>query len=156
LQWSLPKRKRVNRFTYKHTNDCADIYLSLLFTSEDFEWSFEGNEGDIRFDRRLIFNGKTFYFEIERGTQGIEIITEKVRRYCQLPNSPHVVFTVQDYEDTHRFKSAKDQGQKILELLTTFRRGNQFLVTPHQSFVADPFGDRLISPLNTVHSLKTL
>ena len=128
----------------------------MLFTTEDFDWFYEENEGDIRFDRKLIYKKKTFFFEVERGTQPIDTIEKKIKNYSHLQGSFNVIFTVQDYQDAHRFKSSQSQGEKILELLSKYKRGNQFLVTPHKAFLSDPLGGRLISPLDTIHSLNSL
>jgi hypothetical protein len=128
----------------------------MLETAEDFEWFWEGNVRKIRFDGLLVYQGKNVFFEVERGTQKVKDIEEKVREYIKIPESPNVIITVQDYRDTSRFKSAQDQAYKILEMLSQYRRGNQFLVAPHTTFLNNPLGELLFSPTGEVLSLKTL
>lgn len=119
----------------------------------------DDQKNGLRFDRAVQIFGKHFFFEIERGTQTVQTIQDKVEAYMKLQGRFHVIFTVQDYRPNPFepiVKTAQDFGGEILSFLTTVNRGAQFVVTPHNTFIDDPLKPYLIPPRGGQFSLETI
>lgn len=134
---------------YKHEFCVSDLYVALrMVPGVEIQPKSDQSKG-LREDLAAKIIGKQVYFEVERGTQGMKRIEEKVERYLKLPGWFYVVFTVQDYRPNPFAKvekSARQAGEDILNLLKDYGRGAQFLVTPHTLFLEDPLARVLISP----------
>lgn len=154
------KAEALREPNYKHELACNDVYVSVRKLGQTMVWTPKDDQKNgFSFDRGLEIFGRQFYFEIERGTQTVQDIQGKVEAYLKLAGRFHVVFTVQDYQPNPFEpvkKTAHDYGAEILGLLGTYRRGAQFLVTPHATFVEDPLGQFLVSPWNSAFGLNTL
>jgi hypothetical protein len=154
------KTPALKEQNYKHDLKIFDIYVALRQTGVDLTWTAKSTQKDgFRYDAQFIVYGKQFYLEVERGTQGIKDIEEKVKAYLKLPGRFHVIFTVEDYKPNPFAaveKTAKDYGNEILDYLESVRRGHQFIVTPHIAFINNPLGQVLLSPTGDTFSLETI
>ncbi len=154
------KRKAVSEQSYKHEQDCGDLYVVLRKTGIPLTWVHTSDQKEgFRFDRALHIFGKQFYFEIERGTHTVSHIEQKVKQYCSKPGTFYVVITVQDYQPNpfdKTEKTAQDFGREILALLTGFKRRAQFTVAPHKKLLEDPLGEFLVSPEPARYTLESI
>jgi len=137
-----------------------DIYVALRKSGISFTWTAKSNQKDgFRYDAFFELYGKTFYLEVERGTQGIKDIEEKVKAYMKLAGRFHVIFTVEDYRPNPFapvVKTAKDYGNEILDFLEEAHRGNQFLVSPHTLLISKPLTPCLLSPTGDTFSFENI
>lgn len=162
LFWKLKgdKRKAVTEQSWKHERDCGDLYVALRKTGIPLTWIHTSDQKDgFRFDRALTIFDKQFYFEIERGTQTVSHIEQKVKQYMEKPGTFYVVITVQDYQPNPFEKTVKtgsDFGREILALLTQYKRRAQFTVTPHKALLTTPLSECLVSSEPAKYSLETI
>ena len=137
-----------------------DIYVALRKTGLPLTWTAKSTQKDgFRYDGSFQIFDKQFYLEVERGTQGIKDIEQKVEAYLKLPGRFHVIFSVSDYKPNPYdpiVKTAKQYGMEILEFLEGVRRGNQFLVSPHVLLSTRPLDPVLISPTGDTFSLENI
>lgn len=142
--WSLTNHKinkeqgykappEVHAFKYEHEKACADIFVSLALSDTLMEWVGEGDQKlGFRHDRLFRVDDRVFYLEVERGSQGDGVLRAKLERYIkhyQATKQPfNVLFTVSD----------EDALERLLTLFDQFKLGNQYAVTLHSEFVADP------------------
>lgn len=156
------KRRAVTEQSWKHERDCGDLYVALRKTGIPMEWIHTSDQKDgFRFDRALLIFGKQFYFEIERGTQTVSHIEQKVSQYLSKSGQFYVVITVQDYQPNpfdKTTKTAQDFGREILALLAQppFRRRAQFTVAPHKALLTNPLGELLISPEPAKYTIESI
>lgn len=52
--------------------------------------------------------------------------------------------------------TAKRYGQEILSIVSRYRRGSQFLMTPHVAFAKEPLGKWLAHPNGGILSIPDL
>jgi len=155
------KRKEVSEQSWKHERDCGDLFTAFIYTKDlpitEWEHTSDQKHG-LRFDRAAKIAGKQFYFEIERGTQTITAIKEKVEQYLRIPGTFYVVFTVQDYQPNPYMKVVKTYrqfGEDILNLVAQYRRRAQLVVAPHHLLVENPSAEILVSP-EAKYSFQTI
>lgn len=110
------------------------------------------------YDARMKKWNTIFYWEVDRGTEEMEILYDKVDKYIAFSNKYftdkfHVIFTLQyfrfgeEQSDTQRLKKLKERSNLLLDYLATKHRGNQFLVAWHDQVIATPYGAVFVSPL---------
>lgn len=162
LFWKLvgDKRKAVSEQSWKHERDCGDLYVALRKTGIPLTWIHTSDQKDgFRFDRALLIFDKQFYFEIERGTQTVSHIEQKVKQYLAKSGTFYVVITVQDYQPNpfeKTVKTGQDFGREILALLKNYKRRAQFTVAPHKALLTNPLGEFLVSAEPQKYSLESI
>jgi len=166
LYFLLPTSKAPTVFSHAHEKSCADIYVSYATTGLLTEWGVpeefpdyeEYEKTGLRPDRISSIGGKIIFWEIDRGSENYDKVSEKVPRYIELGKRHpkhrfHVVFTTRD---CHRHKngkqilrqSSKARAKRILLDLIDFKRGSQFLVAEHQMITDTPLGKVFVSPID--------
>lgn len=160
--WKMTEEKTpsLKEQNYKHDFKVFDIYVALRKTGLPMTWTARSTQKDgFRFDASFTIYGKQFYLEVERGTQGIKDIDQKVKAYLKLPGRFYTIFTVEDYKPNpfaQIEKTAKDYGMEILDYLEETRRGNQFVVSPHVLLSTQPLNPVLLSPTGETLTLETI
>jgi hypothetical protein len=134
--WTLSKRG-MSTHGYAHETMCADVYVSCYLAGAT-DWIQEPKLQGIIPDRGCTLLGKEIYWEIDRGTEGLDRIESKVKKYVGLSGKFYVIFVA---HETNR-------ADNILSVLKKFQRRNQFLVTLHDYIQLSPFTDGYVSPLN--------
>lgn len=154
------KAEALREQNYKHDLKIFDIYVALRKAGIQMEWEAKSDQKDgFRFDASLKAFDKQFYFEVETGTHGIKAIEEKIDAYINLRYRCYVIFTVQDYRPNPFepvTKTGKDFGYEILGVISEKGRKNQFTVTPHPIFTANPLNPVLVSHTGEAFSLETI
>lgn len=169
--YALPgTRKPVNdRNLYGHEMDAADCLVALKRAAgpglvrwqrqwDPDERKFFGDRFGVWPDRvfELEQSEQVFYLEVDRGTEDLDKqIWPKVQDYIKLSTQyPKerftVIFTAQGYR-YHADDLAR--ASELLGLMAKAKRGNQFLVTSHEEFLADPLGPVMSSPLDPTNKL---
>jgi hypothetical protein len=160
--WKLTEEKTpaLKEQNYKHDFKVFDIYVALRKTGIPLTWTAKSPQKDgFRYDASFTIYDKQFYLEVERGTQGIKDIQEKVNAYLKLPGRFYVIFTVEDYKPNPYapvVKTAKEYGNEILDFLEEVHRGNQFTVSPHVLLSTRPLDPVLLSPTGDTLSFATI
>jgi hypothetical protein len=153
----LPRTRGLQEPKYKHEVGAADLFTALYphLVAQGGAWSYEPVILDNRADRGMRLFGKTFYFEVDRGTEAPREIEEKLDRYIRYSQKSgetfHVIFALMDGKE-----SAQSRGDKLIPLLQERRRGNQFLLASHARLEEDPLGRLLYSPKDELHSLENV
>lgn len=144
--YCLPKTKLL-KGNLKHELLCGDIYVAY---QPDF-WKVPAEpDNGLKPDRIMVHFGKLIYWEVDRNTEGYtRIIREKLDKYVQLSvENPqrrfHVIFTT---IDTDR-QSAKSRCEGLLNIFSTFKRGDQFLTTTHEWACNYPDKAPFLSPIH--------
>jgi hypothetical protein len=143
-----PKSSKVHKNTYLHEKACSEIFVSLALTGRLLEWKGEGDQKQgFRHDRLFRIDDRTFYVELETGSQDKTDWREKVRAYQKLYNETrkpfHVLFVMPDEET-------------LEELIEVFYELN---TTPHyracvfSEFVENPLTAQLTSSTDTIFLL---
>jgi hypothetical protein len=72
----LPKTKGLQRWAYNHQKAAADLFVAYrpLISA----WSYEPPILKDRADRGMQILDKTIYFEVDRCTEGIRVIEQKI------------------------------------------------------------------------------
>lgn len=158
--WTLPKIKPPqNWYNREHELDCADVFVALAKTSKllhwDSEWTDDEHKEFVRrfgvyYDRRFELDGsdKVFFLEVDRGSEDVATLADKVRKYVKLahafPKQPiQVLFTVQRYMR----QDLKNRTEKIIKHAIHPAKANEmFLVAPHDLFLKDPSAPVCITP----------
>lgn len=127
---------------------CGDVWAGLKSTGEDLLWinKDDGKKG-FRFDRAFKIFGKQFFLEAETGAHYSKrdtVIPGKVENYLKLQGRFFVIFAVQDYPKI----PAKTYADSILDILNSYHRGSQFVVSPCVMLYKRPLSDCLIKPQN--------
>ena len=151
--YCLPKIRALSRFNHLHERLCADLYVAFDITGKLQYWEKpedydEYVELGLKPDRAMILDGVLCFWEVDRGGEPYKVIQAKVEKYIQLsrlhPDKRfHVIFTTIDDKQT-----AKSRCAAILDLLAEYKRGDQFLTTPHKWAVEEPLNPVFLSPLN--------
>jgi hypothetical protein len=165
LYFFLPTTKAPSVFSHTHERNCADIYVSYENTGQLERWAVPEVMADyeeyvkvgLRPDRISKIAGKIVFWEIDRGSENYEAVSDKIPNYIELGRRHpehrfHVIFTTRDY---YRHKNGKDvlrqssqtRAKRILLDLMEFKRGNQFIVGQHDTIINDPQGAVFASPL---------
>ena len=148
---STNKLKGYDR--YKHEQAAADLFVT--FYKYISAWNFEPAIGKDRGDRGMIFQDKKIYFEVDRCTEGLPIIDEKLENYIQYGRETkeqfHVIFSLVGTEN-----DVANRGDNLIPLLEDKKHGNQFLITNHNNLLDTPFDKVLFSPLDGIVDFNQL
>jgi hypothetical protein len=103
----------------------------------------------VKYDARMVLNGRVYLLEVDRGSEDLEQLTHKIRKYVafadSLPSeSFQVVFTLQKYRRMH----FGNRADAVIDLLARQKRRNMFVVARHSDVLADPLGPVFVSPLD--------
>jgi hypothetical protein len=164
LYFFLPTTKAPTVFSHAHERACADVYTAYETAGKLPVWNVPENFEDyesyvtagVRPDRISIIDGKIVFWEIDKGTESYQGVSDKVNHYLNLWKQQgyktfHVVFATKDY---FRYRngskilrqSAKTRARGILLDLIPFKRSNQFIVGQLDRIITDPFGAVFASP----------
>ena len=131
-------------------------YVSLKLTGLPMIWiEKDDNKKGFSFDKALEMFDKRFFFEMETGSHFYKrekVIRLKIENYMKLEGKFHVIFEVAD----HNGIPASKYGQELLKIISEYKRGTQFLVSPYAGLVTDPLGDWLAHYSGKTFSLKTV
>jgi hypothetical protein len=165
LYFFLPTTKAPTVFSHAHERACADVYIAYETTGRLAVWNVPENFEDyesyvtagVRPDRISVIGGKVIFWEIDKGTESYQGVSDKINHYLNLWKQQghrtfHVVFATKDYfRYRNRGKvlrqSAKTRARGILLDLIPFERANQFIVGQLDQIISDPFGAVFASPL---------
>jgi hypothetical protein len=151
----LPSTRGLQEPKYKHEVGAADLFVAFYpaLREQGGKWGYEPAILRERADRAMMLFNKTFYLEVDRGTEPLSEIATKLDNYIRYSHETgerfHVVFALMDGKET-----AQARGNKLIPLLRERRRGNQFLLCNHNRLVADPLGRLLYSPTNELYSVE--
>lgn len=165
LYYFLPTTKAPTVFSHKHEKDCADLFIAYKSTGllkawnspENFEDYQDYVKAGVLPDRVSIIGKSIVFWEVDRGTESYQKISDKIPNYITLSRRHpehkfYVCFTTNEY---HRFKngkkvlrqSAETRAKRILLDAMEYKRGNQFIVGLHKQIIQDPLGSVFVSPL---------
>lgn len=164
-------RKPINdRNLYGHEMDCADVFVALkrIYGTRLVRWERdmdkyrkrEFSKFGVRPDRifEIEDNNQVFFLEVDRGTEDLDIIIEKLEGYTALSNHYHtqpltVLFTAQAYR---YYNNDQDRLDDLVDCFKKASRGNQFIGAIHDHFVEDPTAAVWQSPLGSTLSIDML
>jgi hypothetical protein len=152
--YCLPKIRALSRFNHLHERLCADLYVAYETSGQLSHWEKpedydEYVELGLKPDRAMVLkDGTLCFWEVDRGGEPYKTIRSKVEKYIKLSQLHpgkrfHVIFTTIDDKQT-----AKSRCAAILDLLEEYKRGDQFLTTPHAWALNEPLGQVFLSPLH--------
>lgn len=165
--WSLPGYKQpissAFRQHYIDTTNIAAAYWPLQhwdekWLEEDYA-NYDINNKVPMYDARMKKWDAIMYWEVDRGTEEMEDLFEKVDKYIDFSDRYyedrfHVIFTLQyfrfgeDQDPAQRLKKLRERSDELLDYLIDKKRGNQFLIAWHDHILADPYGSVYVSPLD--------
>jgi hypothetical protein len=144
--FSLPKTKALNIFNYQHEQLCADLYVAYETSGMLHTWEFSQNAEyesiNLRPDRVSIIGEYPVFWEVDRGTEVLAKIHEKVEKYLELAkrHRDHKFYVI--------FSASPGRARSILlEVLIDIRSNAWFLVGDHQRVISDPLGKVFASPV---------
>lgn len=144
-----PPRAEVHAFKYEHEKQCAEVFVSLALTEKLYDWQPHKriSKGIIP-DRMARFENRTFYFEIERGTQDKVIQkTENYRKFwCETKEEFSALFLVKDE------KALEDSVNK----LEAANASDHYCVGVFLQFIDDPLNAVLTSAHRSISFLEML
>jgi hypothetical protein len=158
LIWMLPGTTfPQNFYTQRHEIDIADLFVAYYphVSHWDTEWGALEREQlriphyRVNYDARMVLNGKVYLLEVDRGSEDLEQLAAKVKKYIafadSLPDeSFQVVFTLQKYRRMH----FGHRADAVLDLFARQKRRNMFVAARHSDVLADPLGAVFVSPLD--------
>jgi hypothetical protein len=149
----LPVTRGLQEPKYKHEVGAADLFAAYYPYMQ--QWAYEPPILDNRADRGMRAFGKTFYFEVDRGTEPPAEVEAKLDRYIRYSRESeerfYVIFALMDGKEL-----AHNRGNKLIPILKAQKRGNQFLLAHHKNLIADPLGTWIYSPLDELYSLENV
>ena len=139
---------------FLHEKAGADLFVS--FYPHIKRWAYEPFINSMRADRGMQSkNGLTIYFEVDRLTENIQVLKDKVGNYIRYSDKTrerfHVIFAFVGARE-----NVRKRGDKIIPYLHAQRRGDQFLIVNHEKLITDPCGQVLYSPRDEILSLSML
>ena len=161
--YMLPPTSKLKGYDkFRHEKGGADLFTSyyphlkeLTAEGKYTGWSFEPSIGSDRGDRALRIDDFTLYFEVDRCTEGMKIVEQKIESYMRHADRTrerfHVVFAIMGDDNKIRLR-----GDSLTRLFASKKRGNQFLAANHANLVKYPFGNFLMSPKDGALSLRAL
>jgi AAA+ ATPase superfamily predicted ATPase len=153
----LPSTRGLQEPKYKHEVGAADLFTAFYpyLREESGKWGYEPQILKERADRAMRLFSKTFYFEVDRGTEPPSEIYSKLDNYIRYAQETgerfHVIFALMDGK-----KPAQKRGEEIIQFLVERQRGNQFLIASHARLIQDPLGELLFSPKNELYSVQNV
>jgi hypothetical protein len=148
---STPRLKSIEKIL--HEIGGADLFVAFRpFMSK---WAFEPQVGKKRADRGMELDEAIFYFEVDKMTEGIQELFEKVDNYAQHSRETrqrfHVVFAFLGDSD-----KVYKRGMKLIPYLEEVNRGNQFLTVNLKKLTENPLGEVVYSPKGLLISIKNV
>ncbi len=148
----LPSTHRL-KSTDKFLHEEAGGDLFVAFKPHIKRWAHEPFINSMRADRGAQFNdGLTIYFEVDRITENLPVLKDKIDNYILYSNETserfHVVFAFVGSQE-----SVRERGYKLIPYLESKRRGDQFLIVNHEKLISDPLGQVLYSPRGEIVSI---
>jgi hypothetical protein len=155
----LPATRAVNK-SYAHEVAAADLFVRYYGAFE--AWRYEPKAGSVQADRKMKYEGKHIYFEVDRCHQSASVIREKIegyiRYYYELERQYgerarfHVIFDIAN-SDPHKVSARIKEIGKVLD---EYNRGNQFALSSHTMLTESPIEDEIIYSPHGAFSLKML
>jgi Replication-relaxation len=164
--WAIAKDVPPSKHNWDHEIDRGDLYVAFKKTGKVLIWNSKWDidewkdfalKAGVKYDCRAELEGvrQTIFFEVDRGGMTATTLKKKLDKYVRLSemvSDPFVVvLTLQA-----RFGTLKNRAMLLLDMISKFNRGRQFLVTPHQLIVKDPLGDVLVPASNPDTSFSIL
>jgi hypothetical protein len=147
----LPKTKGLQRWAYLHQKAAADVFVA--YYPHMSAWIYEPAILRDRADRGMKIFDKTVYFEVDRCTEGMKVIEEKIDNYIQFSRETgerfHVVFCIVGDE-----REVLNRGNNIIPILQDRMRGEQFLIANAGNIISNPLGEIFYSPKDEIKSLE--
>jgi Replication-relaxation len=141
--YHLPVTGGLKQLKLKHELLCGNLYVAydLTWRLNWWEAPLDYDSFGLKPDRRMIWDGRLVFWEVDRGTEDYHTergIKGKLDRYAALAHqNPDRKFKV-CFTTTQAKQSAEARCQAILDLITSYDRGDQFMVTLHKWAVAMP------------------
>jgi hypothetical protein len=160
--YSLPKIKALNLHNFRHEFLCGEIYVAYETSGLLQDWGKPEHYPDyneyiklgVKPDRLSVINRQIIFWEIDRGTEILQKIRDKVDKYLLLSrNHPGQKFSVIITASPGRAKSI------LFEVLGEIKKRDVWFFCASQDQVAaDPLGNILASPIapDVGQSLLTL
>ena len=151
----LPSTHRL-KSTEKFLHEKAGADLFVAYKPHIKFWAYEPFINSMRADRGMRFeDGLTVYFEVDRITENMQDLRDKVDNYIRYAEETGERFTVifafaETQEKVHK------RGKNFIPYLQAKRRGDQFLLVNHEKLIGDPFGQVLYSPREKILSISML
>lgn len=149
-------RPPENFYNRRHELAGADLYVAYYQTNKLEHWDANPEAHKkllklphkLKYDRRMKLEGKTFYWEIDRGTEELDVIRGKVKAYQNFAASVdfwfYVIFTIK----ATRRGTIEERCDDIIGVIQDCgTKGFQFLVARHDDIVNDPLG-KVFVPAN--------
>jgi hypothetical protein len=136
--YHLPTTSGLKELKLKHEILCGNLYVAYELTGRLVWWKapLDYDSFGLKPDRTMIWDGKLVFWEVDRGTEDYHTergIKGKLDRYTALARAnPGRNFFV-CFTTTPAKQSAEARCQAILDLITTYGRSDQFMVTLHRS-----------------------
>jgi hypothetical protein len=159
--WFMLASTDVSNKSYPHEVAAADLFVHYYPYLE--AWSYEPilfydpqTKKNVRADRGMKLDGKTFFFEVDRDTENFSIIQKKIDDYIRYGRETetrfHVIFDI--YVD--EFERGQARLRKIGEYLDTLHRGNQFALCYHTTVTNSDVSEAVIFTPSGRYSLADL
>src|SRR6185369_17746662 len=87
-------RKPLKLSNFDHERACADVFIGFARTGLLEAWEYYPKVGLVEPDRGARVSGirQHLYLEIDRSTEPLQRIDDKLTRYCALPGEFQVIF----------------------------------------------------------------
>lgn len=143
--FQLPKVKAYNLHNYRHEWMAGELYVSyktsgeLRFWGYDYDKEMEGL--GLKPDRTSNIGGQIIFWEVDRGTEPLEVIKDKVAKYIRLSGGKPRFNVV--------FVGSRGRMNSVLkEILYPVRSKVWFFVAEFDAVVQTPLGSVFVSPVN--------
>lgn len=146
-----PRLKNSDKFL--HEEAAADLFTT--YHSHFKGWQYEPIVGSLRADRGMQLGDLTIYFEVDRLTEQVQVLRDKIDNYIRHSSETHQRFHVV-FSFVGSDENVNKRGKKIIPYLEEVRRGDQFLLANHNALLLDPFGEVLYSPRGAIVSFSML
>ena len=140
--WMLPATEKIRDGKYYHELAKGDLYVAYARRCDD--WQAEKSFGDLVTDCSMTYRGISVHFEVDRATEAIDKLYDKIERYIHY--APHTDKTIFVLDDGPK-RLAKTTGNLLYSYLSGRKRGRQFSWTRLSLLVKEPFGQWLFNPL---------
>lgn len=153
LFFHLSETKAPTLQGFQHELAAANLYVAYETTGKLEQWYTEPHEEylsiGLKPDRASVIDGRIVFWEVDRGTEILAVIREKVERYIRLSQlHPERRFYVV-------FSAPKGRAKSILlDVLTDFRRGNQFLACDQARVTATPLEPVFAGPVDPAQPIS--
>ena len=138
----LPSTDKIRDGKYYHELAKGDLYVAYARACED--WQAEFSYGDLVTDCSMVYKGIRVHFEVDRATEPIEKLHDKIDKYIYY--APHTDKTIFVLDDGPK-RLATTTGNLLHSYLVNRKRGRQFSWTKLAMLKTDPFGQWLFNSL---------